>query len=303
MNTLQKTPDHLPVEQAAAQLIASRRSPNTRDAYARDWARWRAFAQGISVDLVSPTLLATTGFREALSKDLSSASVARVLASLSFFYKAFLSAGIVSVNPFARAWLPRPPQGSRNATKAIDSYVVQMILDQVRGEASTGLISKNLRDHALLQLLYDTGIRRSSVQLLERAKVDAKGARITVKGGREEVVTFTAECARALGAWLRVAPPSRFVFPSRDPEKPIHLSTVNEVLEYWAKIAGVVGRVHPHMFRAAFITDGYSAQVYERELQAAAHHKDASTTRRYDRGARGQTVVDEVAKFRKGVKP
>lgn len=57
--------------------------------------------------------------------------------------------------------------------------------------------------------------------------------------------------------------------------------------------------MHPHQFRATFITEALDAGVPLHEVQAAVHHADPRTTQRYDRGARGAGVTAALEKFRR----
>lgn len=281
---------------AAAQLIQTRKAQNTRDAYRRDWAVWTAYAVGRGLDLTQPTLMDTLGFHASLQETYGTASIARILATLAFFYRAFVSAGLVRTNPFDRAWLPRDTV-TTGKTRAVTVDEALRVIDGATADTSF----EGRRDAAILRLLYDTGARRASVATCRREDIDldTHTLRVVVKGGKERFLEFTTECGHALGHWLTAAPPSPFVFPSpRAPStRSINLATVNKIVTARATVVGVT-HLHPHRFRAAFITDAYSAQIPERDIQTAAHHADAAMTRRYDRGVRGQRVADRVATFR-----
>jgi integrase len=288
------------IEDAAEHLISSRKSENTRGAYRRDWECWCDHADPRGIAISRPTLVDSIGFREALrvEHEYGTASIARVLATLAFFYRAFQAAGLVKVNPFDRAWLPRD-EVEVGKTRAVEIDDAQKVIAAVVADESRG----GRRDLALLRLLYDTGTRRASVRNALRADLDftTNTLRVIVKGGKPRLLPFTTECATALRAWFELAPESRYVFPSnrRDAtNRPLNLATINRIVKERAAEAHVE-HLHPHRFRAAFITDAYSAGIPERDIQTAAHHADASMTRRYDRGVRGQRVADQVAAFRK----
>lgn len=287
------------VEAAIAQLIRSRRSENTRSAYSADWQKWAVFVAANDVDMKAPGLAATTAFRDGLATSYAPASIARVLASLSFFYAALRDAGLLRTNPFAKTWLPRPEVSDLHKTPAIaDDTVAQLAATLELDDSARGR-----RDAAIVCLLFETGLRRASLALLRRDQLRRDGADliafVVVKGGKEKSVKITQEGQRALEAWLALAPASPYLFPqSRDPSKPLDLTTFNRILSARSKLAGLSERATPHRFRAAFITTAYDAKVYERDIQAAAHHSNAATTRGYDRGHRGDDVFDRVAEFR-----
>lgn len=286
------------LEEAAEQLIASRKTPNTRTAYTSDWRRWLAFGWNRNIDLAAPNLVETVAFRDDLEKRFAAASVTRNLSTLSFFYRAFMAAGLVRVNPFDRSWLPRPDGSTIGKTQAIASDTATRILAAISVDQS----KLGARDFAIMSLFVDTGLRRASIANLRRSDIDMfrLHACVIVKGGREKFCSFTVETGDAITRWLAVAPDSPYLFPSsRHPFKPIDLSTLNRIVGARALAVNARG-VHPHQFRAAFITDGYDAGIPERDLQEAAHHADAAMTRRYDRGVRGERVVDRIAAYRKG---
>jgi site-specific recombinase XerD len=289
------------LEAAVAALIRARRSENTRKAYRADWQRWRDFVLSESADLAMPGLPVTTTFRDQLSQTHSPSSVARVLASLAFFYGALQAAGLVTANPFNRAWLPRPEVSELHKTPVIEDETVKTLEASISRDRSRA----GKRDAAIVRVLYDTGLRRASIASMRRDQIRHEGGElmigVVVKGGKERLVKLTDEAEAALNAWLAVAQPSNFVFPKRGvKDGHIALASINRILETRARAAGLSsGSVHPHRFRAAFITTAYDAHIYERDIQVAAHHSNASTTRGYDRGARGDDVFGQVSEFRK----
>jgi site-specific recombinase XerD len=288
------------VESAIKQLIQSRRSNNTRCAYRDDWEKWLVFVGANNVDLKVPGLVETTAFRDALeSQDYAPASITRILSSLSFFYSALRDAGLLRANPFAKTWLPRPEVSDLHKTPAIeDSMVVHL-----EAAVAKDLSWRGKRDAAIIQLLYGTGLRRASLATLRREQLRRVGndliAFVTVKGGKTRSVKITESGRLALEAWLTLASPSTFVFPQEnDPSKHLSLTTFNKILTARSKQAGLAETASPHQFRAAFITTAYDAHVYERDIQAAAHHANSATTRGYDRGSRGDDVFTQVAAHR-----
>lgn len=288
------------VENAIDQLVRSRRSINTRRAYHGDWAKWRAFVAANNVDLKNPGLAATTTFRDELGRQaFGPASITRILSSLSFFYSALRDAGMLRSNPFAKTWLPRPEVSDLHKTPAIEDATVV----HLQAAISRDLSWKGKRDEAIVQLLYETGLRRASLATLRRDQLRRSGddliAFVTVKGGKERTVKITSGGQKALAAWFALAPPSVFVFPQEtDPSKHLSLSMFNKILDARSKQAGLPKTAAPHQFRAAFITTAYDARVYERDIQVAAHHANSATTRGYDRGSRGDDVFTQVAAYR-----
>jgi len=292
------------VETAIDQLIHSRRSKNTRAAYKDDWGKWYTFVLATGTDLKAPGLAATTRFRDELEQHpYAPASVARILSSLSFFYSALRDAGLLRTNPFAKTWLPRPEVSDLHKTPAIEDASVARLEDVIKADDTW----RGTRDLAIVRLLYETGLRRASLADLRRDQLRQVSrdltARVIVKGGKEQAVKIADRSQAALRAWLKIAPPSAYVFPQeKDPAKHLALTQFNKILVERSHQAGLSESATPHQFRAAFITTAYNAKVYERDIQAAAHHANSATTRGYDRGQRGESAFEQVATFRKGRK-
>lgn len=291
------------IEKAIQLFIDSRRNENTKAAYRADWQKWLTFVLSTGTDLAMPGLAATTAFRDQLVEVYASKSIYRILGSLSFFYAALRDAGVVRTNPFVRAWLPRPEVSDVNKTQVVDDSAVERLEASIARDFSPA----GRRDAAIVRVFYDTGLRRSSLVTLKRDQLRMDGAVLTalvfVKGGKEAPVTFTLDAANAMAAWITVAPKSPYVFPGRNPVKHLSLQAINHILKTRAEACGLTGHdVHPHRFRAAFVTTAYDAKLLESDIQSAVHHAHAHTTRGYDRKARGADVYDKVAEFRKDKK-
>jgi integrase len=198
----------------------------------------------------------------------------------------------VQRNPFDSALLPRPVLSREGKTQLVSDADAAALLRVAANDPSPD----GRRDTAVLRLLYDTGMRRESVALLRRGDLRDGHAWITVKGEDDkEPVALLPRTEEAIAAWLHVAPPSPFVFPG--PKGPVAMTKINKIITSRCVEAGIA-HVHPHCFRAAFITAAYDNKMYERDIQKAVHHRKAETTRRYDRGQRGDQIAAVIAKSR-----
>jgi integrase len=282
-------------EQHARTLISTRRSPHTRTAYSHDLATWLDWCRQRGLEPETPVLDDAVAFRDHLGALLAPASARRCLAALSSIYRKLLLARVARANPFHPTFLPWPPAGSIGTTVAVTDKTAQAML-------AAAAAAQGLRDVAVLRLLYDTGLRRESVARLLRADLRQEGSqlilRTLVKGEKRVELAVPPETGAAVAAWLAHAPPSLYVFAGQHGQ-PWNVTRVNQIVARWATAAGGE-HVHPHCFRAAFITTAYDTGLPEHEIQAAAHHADPKTTRRYDRGQRGGAVMEAVAKRRRG---
>jgi integrase len=270
-------------------MIESRRTENTRKAYTADFSAWLTFCYSRGHDPGQPSLPVAVLFRKHLEEKFGPATVARVLATCSILYRGFQANDMVRVNPFDRTILPRPPKSKEGKTPTVPEADAQKIL----ATAAKDRTPSGRRDYAVLRLLYDTGLRRSSLVSIQRSLINREKleTRIFIKGGREEKVNFPQESLEALDAWLAVSPEGDLVFD-------LDLATVNKIVAALAKRAGVP-HVHPHQFRASFITDAYEAKIPEKEIQGASHHARVDTTNSYNRNEHGGGVANAVASWRR----
>lgn len=290
-----------PFERAARAAIASRLSPETREDYTRTLNRWLAFCG--DADPADPPVELPAAFRDAVAADCLPSTVRNNLAALSFVYKRLVAQrpAPATWNPFDPDALAWPPASTIGKTEALPPGVAE---EMIAAAAADGTLI-GVRDAAFMLLLHGTGLRRMSVVSLRRDKVFRRGddlfARVKNKGSgdSEQVeVKIPMEAAAALTRWLDAAPRSTYAFPSRDGRSHINLATANKIIGKWAHAVGAE-HVHPHRFRASFITEAFNAGQHWRDIQAAVHHADPRSTQRYDRGLRGGGVADAVADHRR----
>ncbi len=277
---------------AATSWITSRASKDTRAAYTRDLGLWLEHCKSKDADSGAPSPDTVVSFRNWLQETRAVSTMRRVLASLSACY---VGAWPSIDNPFDSKRLPRPPGMTFAKTELVSDDHARAVIDAAasRGESP-------LRDVALLRVLWSTGMRRVSAVSIRRDGVvyrnETMWLRHTLKGGRPHEVDAPPETAHAINAWLESAPPSRWLFCVLDGSRPMSVESVTKTIAKAARSAGV--HVHPHQFRAAFITRGLDAHIAIERMAKAVGHLDLRSTARYDRGERGAGVVSEVAAFR-----
>ena len=125
------------------------------------------------------------------------ASVARALVAVRSFHRFCTDEGLVPVDPSGDVGAPRVPQG---IPKALAESEVEALLDAVEGDDA-----RALRDRAILETLYGTGVRISELVGLDRVDLDLEDRllRVLGKGGKERVVPVGGGAHRALLAYLR----------------------------------------------------------------------------------------------------
>ena len=281
-------------ERAARAHIASRGSAGTRKLYSDDLDRWVAFCMDRGTDVDSAQLEDSTAHRDELLIEYGAQTVRRILSALSSMYQA---AGVM--DPFNDKLLKRPSPDDVALTRDFTSEQAERLIEEAFRSKGT----EALRDAALLQVLYETGLRVSPTVEMKRAALTktATGMHLLTKvkkRGRVEV-ELPAKSVERLESWLAVAPASVWVFPDPgDPEQHLERLAVNRRMRSLGRACGIEG-AHPHRFRATFATQLLDAGVAQGEVQAAMHLADPRTLQRYDRGKRGTGVTSKLAEYRK----
>ena len=250
-------------------------SPNTLAAYRNDLER-SADALSGSVGSSDSTAIARLGEQW---RDLAPATVARRSAALRRFFGFLVDEGYRKDDPSAA--LPRP-RFERPLPKILDADEVQRMFVEAEDRAASGA-AMPVRNLALLELLYGSGLRASELVTLPRGAL-RKGQPFLIlrgKGAKERLVPISSRAEGAVERWLEhVSAKSLWLFPSGKS----HLSRVRlfQIVRQMAGDAGIVPeRVSPHVLRHAFATHLLSGGADLRVLQSLLGHADIATTQIY----------------------
>jgi integrase/recombinase XerD len=279
-----------PREAFLDQLRTARRlSPHTLDAYSRDLADYAGFARGQGLtDWNSASATLVDGYLVSLLKrGLAGATVARRRSALRGFHAFLAGVGVAGEDPFAR--LPAS-RAERRLPGALAIEDIERLLAQPAGETPLAL-----RDRAMLELAYASGLRVSEVCGLERRGVDFESRTVSVsgKGRRERVVPFGRAAERAVREYLERARPvlaararHDFLFVNA---RGGHLSRMGfwKILRGHARSAGIAARVHPHALRHSFATHLLAGGADLRVVQELLGHASVTTTAIYTHLDRG----------------
>lgn len=219
---------------------------------------------------------------------LAPSTVARRSASLRRFYGFLLDEGLRRDDPSPA--LPRPAL-VRPLPKVLDVAEVEAMFAAVEERASSGQ-PQALRNLALLELLYGSGLRATELVSLPRRAVRAGQPflMLTGKGGKERLAPVSTRATAAVAKWLTVAPPgSVYLFPGGKG----HLSRVRlyQLVRAMAALAGIPAeRVSPHVLRHAFATHLLAGGADLRVLQSLLGHADIATTQIYTHVDAGRLI-------------
>src|SRR5256885_12635588 len=211
--------------------------------------------------------------------DLASSTVARRSAALRRFFGFLVDDGVRKDDPSAA--LPRP-RFERPLPRILEGEEVQRMFEAAEDRAASGELAA-VRNLALLELLYGSGLRASELVSLPRGAVRPGQAFLMVrgKGSKERLVPTPSRAETAVAKWLDIAPGGTlWLFPSGK----AHLSRVRlfQIVRAMAADAGITPeRVSPHVLRHAFATHLLSGGADLRVLQSLLGHADIATTQIY----------------------
>ena len=210
--------------------------------------------------------------------DLAPSTVARRSAALRRFFGFLVDEGMRRDDPSAA--LPRP-RFERPLPRILDEDEVRRMFEAAEDRAASGQ-GTALRNLALLELLYGSGLRASELVGLPRGAVRPGQPFLMVrgKGDKERLVPISSRAEAAVKAWLELVPDGPWLFPSGKK----HLSRVRlfQIVRQMGADAGIApDRVSPHVLRHAFATHLLSGGADLRVLQSLLGHADIATTQIY----------------------
>ncbi|MDG2526016.1 tyrosine recombinase XerC [Stenotrophomonas sp. HITSZ_GD] len=257
--------------------VERRMSAHTLDAYRRDLAALSAWADAQGAGVVSLDAEQLRAFVSAEHRrGLSPKSLQRRLSACRSFYAWLLKHGRIEVSPAAKLRAPKAP---RKLPQVLDADEAVRLVE-VPTDAPLGL-----RDRALLELFYSSGLRLSELCGLRWRDLDLPGGLVTVlgKGSKQRRVPVGSHARRALEEWRgesRPADATAWVFPGRHGAQ-ISSRAVQIRIKRLAQRQGLFKHVHPHMLRHSFASHILESSGDLRGVQELLGHSDIATTQIY----------------------
>jgi len=259
----------------------------TLSAYRGDLA---AFCRWLAARAVTVTGAGSAHILEFLASHphASARSTARRLSTLRRFYQYLVRERILGHDPSTA--VPAPRLG-RSLPKAISEASVEQLLNAPDTNQALGL-----RDRAMLELMYATGLRVSELVRLLGVQVNLRqGAlRVTGKGEKERLVPMGEEAMQWLQRYVRSARPallgsasSPFLFLTRH-GAPMTRQMFWHLIKRYARTAGIDDTLSPHTLRHAFATHLLNHGADLRVVQMLLGHSNVSTTQIYTHVARAR---------------
>ena len=266
-------------------LTSERRlAANSVESYARDLVMLGRFAAGRSAPLDSLSRADLEDLvRGLMSEGRSPRSVARAIACYRGFYRFLVIDGRVKASPADDL---RPPR----AWKTLPRYLSVEDVDQLLAQPDVST-PRGVRDRALIELLYATGMRVSELIGLRPADINLEASYLTCtgKGDKQRIVPIGDEAARWVREYTREArrlllgkrtSPRLFVNARRGG---VGLTRVGfwKILKGYARTSGIKASISPHVLRHSFATHLLERGADLRAIQMMLGHADLSTTQIY----------------------
>jgi len=211
-------------------------------------------------------------------KGLKKASVARKVSSIRSFFKWLRREGYIEKNPSA---LLSSPKYRRPLPRWLTEEETVRLLEVPGSEVPQGI-----RDRAIVELLYSTGMRVGELLRLRLSDLNLEQRLIRVKGkgGKERLVPFGEKAFLALSEYLNIreafGPKEDFVFLNRFGKR-LSQRWVQKSLKAYALKGGIFKPVTPHLLRHTFATHLLDRGADLRAIQELLGHSRLSTTQRY----------------------
>ncbi len=262
--------------------VSRRLAINSLEAYSRDLGRLAAFAEKRGTPIEALTLSDLEAFvRDLMTSGLSPTSTARAVAAVRGYFKYLRLNGTIAANPADDLRSPR-------SFKALPKFLSTDDVDKLLAAPDISH-PRGLRDRALIELLYATGLRVSELVGLRIADVRlAEGFLKTLgKGSKERIVPIGDEAASWVSKYLKDARPALtkkrevpWLFVNVRGQR---LSRVGfwKALKAYGTTAGLRGSLSPHVLRHSFATHLLDRGADLRAIQAMLGHADLSTTQIY----------------------
>ncbi len=257
-------------------------SPHTLKAYAKDLAQFQQYFDQLSapVDIRELDLMDLRGYLSHLQqRRLERSSIARKLGAIRSFYKFLCRRGYLADNTARFISTPKLEQRLTLPPTVDETFC---LLDVVETKDKFGL-----RDKALLELLYATGMRAAELHSLCISNINWETDCLTVKGkGRKErLVPMGEKAHKALEAYLTARktdkPAATLPLFINKYDKRLSIRGIGRIVHKYVNLAAINKNISPHTLRHAFASHLLDSGANIRDIQELLGHVSLSTTQKY----------------------
>ena len=257
-------------------------SSNTSQAYRRDLTKFAKYIDRIHKDISAVDRETILDFLMLLrDSGLATTTVARNLAALKTFWKFLVSERLVPENI---AGVVETPKTWKNIPDVMNEKEVEELLNAPSSKGWMGL-----RDRAILELMYATGVRASEATNLKKADVNLESGFIKCfgKGGKERIIPLGGAAIKSISKYLEKSREKlqrdindRHLFLSRLGRK-LSRQSMWKIIHRYAALAGIKKKITPHTLRHSFATHLLEGGAELRGVQEMLGHADISSTQIY----------------------
>lgn len=259
-------------------------SVNTELSYRRDLKKFTAFARGrgfVNIQDIDSACL--TAYVDSLGQNgLSASTISRNIASIKTFYHYLIKKGIVLEDLSVTL---KAPKVEKKAPEILTDQQIDALLSAPLGDSP-----KEIRDKAMLELLYATGIRVSELINLKLNDLNMQMSVILCRNSRNDrMVPFGREARKALSRYLMETRDallsdgdSEYLFVNMSGD-PMSRQGFWKLIKSYSKKAGIEGDITPHTLRHSFAAHLVKNGADLHSVQEMLGHSDISTTQMYAR--------------------
>ena len=260
------------------------KSLNTVESYKRDVTQYISYLDGTGVtDISSTTKTTVLSYLLYLQKEgRASSTVSRTLASLRSYYLFMMQNGVVKSNPTSNL---EAPHVEKKIPKILSGEEVELLLEQPKN-----CDNKGIRDKAMLELLYATGIRVSELINLDVSDVNVPMSFVRCKGGKKErIIPMGHQAKDALENYINNV---RKYMVKDENETALFVNCSGarlsrqgfwKLIKYSQHIAGIETDITPHTLRHSFAAHLLENGADLHSIQEMMGHADISSTQVYSR--------------------
>ena len=289
-------------------------SPHTSRCYRRDLEGFEDFLKSSGM-VLTPTggveigkvdRIAIRKYLSFLHRKNKKSSIARKISTLRSFFKYLVREQMVPSNPAKSVSTPKIEKTLPTTLTVDEAFRLMESPKSISKKSSEGAKENGLRDRAILELLYSSGLRVSELVGLNSNQLDLDLGIVKVmgKGRKERIVPVGVKAIEVLKAYLEERGMLKGLPPARRAAGPegdeaifvnsvggrLTARSVGRLVKKYSRHSGIFRKVSPHSLRHTFATHLLDAGADIREIQEMLGHSSLSTTQRYTHVSMGKLM-------------